>query len=149
MLLHLAPWTVTAHLLVGSTFCGTLLWIARDLAEDAPKPDARPLPTVASVLIVGTACVLFVQILLGGLVSSQAAGLACAHFPTCDGREYVPSLTGLVGIHVLHRIGACAVLVAFAALALSTRRLGRVGAVSRLGFRIVILQLALGAANVV
>ncbi len=149
VLLHLAPWTVTAHLLVGSTLCGALLWIARDLAEGAPAPDAQPLPTGASVLIVGTAVVLFVQILLGGLVSSQAAGLACAHFPTCDGREYVPSLTGLVGIHVLHRIGACAVLLAFAALVLQTRRLGRVGAVSRFGLRIVIVQFALGAANVV
>ena len=149
VLLHLAPWTVTAHLLVGSTFCGTLLWIARDLAEGEPAPDARPLPTGASVLIVGTAVVLFAQILVGGLVSSQAAGLACAHFPTCDGQEYFPSLTGLVGIHVLHRIGACAVLLAFVALVLSTRRLGRVGAVSRVGLRIVIVQLALGAANVV
>ena len=150
VLLRLAPWTVTAHLAVGSAFCATLLWVARDLAEEAPAPESRrPLPAGVGVLVVGVALALALQIVLGGLVSSHAAGLACAHFPTCDGRAWVPTLGGLVGLHVLHRLGAYAVGVGFVALALTTRRLGRVGALSRVGLRLVIVQIAVGAANVV
>ena len=50
---------------------------------------------------------------------------------------------------MLHRLGAYAVGAGFVALALTTRRLGRVGALSRVGLRLVIVQLAVGAANVV
>jgi cytochrome c oxidase assembly protein subunit 15 len=149
VLLLLAPWTVTGHLLVGSTFCATLLWIARDLSEGTHAQDPRPLPFGVSVLLLGVATVLLVQIALGGFVSSHVAGLACAHFPTCDGEAWAPSLHGLVGMHVLHRFGGYTVGLGFLALAIASRKHGRVGTLSRLGLRLVIVQIALGAANVV
>lgn len=49
--------------------------------------------------------VLFVQIMLGGSVSSHYAGLACPDFPTCNGLWF-PGFSGRVGIQFIHRLGA-------------------------------------------
>ena len=41
--------------------------------------------------------------MLGGLVSSRYAGLACPEWPTCNGGAWFPSWRGAVGLHLLHR----------------------------------------------
>jgi cytochrome c oxidase assembly protein subunit 15 len=130
VLLLLAPWTVTAHLLLGNSFCATLVWIALDLRErDLPpqraavEPGVRPLMLTVAVLLVA-------QMLLGGLVSSHMAGLACADFPTCDGRNALALLAGL------------------AALAWLTRRSARLGRLARASVYIALLQIAVGVLNV-
>ena len=150
VLLRLAPWTVTAHLLVGTSFCLVLLWSARDLFELGHGHPAErvPLSTSASILLALTALVLLAQITLGGLVSSHAAGLACASFPTCDGHSLAPSFTGLTGLHVIHRLCAYALFVSYLALAWLTRRAGLTGQLVRLGMRLVLLQIGIGALNV-
>jgi cytochrome c oxidase assembly protein subunit 15 len=81
-------------------------------------------------------------------VSSHYAGLACANFPTCDGQEFVPTLRGLVGIHVIHRLNGLLLLGAFVTLALQARSPGRVARLARLGTLLVVVQIAVGAANV-
>ena len=52
----------------------------------------------------------FAQIVLGGLVASSYAGLACPDWPTCNGGLWVPTLDGTVGLHVLHRFNGYAFL---------------------------------------
>jgi cytochrome c oxidase assembly protein subunit 15 len=151
VLYRLVPWTVTGHLLAGNTFCVLLLWISRDLAEPAPGHRPREkgaLPSGVRNMILAVAALVGLQVLFGGMVSSHAAGLACAHFPTCDGTSWAPTLHGLIGFHVVHRFGAYLVAAAFLVLAIGTRGVGRTGALARSGLRLVILQIALGVANV-
>ena len=95
-----------------------------------------------------TGVLLVLQIGLGGMVASHAAGLACADFPTCDGTQMFPTLEGLVGLQVLHRLIAFSLVASFGALAWVSRRSGRVGALTMAGLRLVIVQIVLGAANV-
>jgi cytochrome c oxidase assembly protein subunit 15 len=50
------------------------------------------------------------SIVLGGIVSSHYAGLACPDFPTCWG-SWWPVLEGLVGLQWFHRLGATVVFI--------------------------------------
>jgi cytochrome c oxidase assembly protein subunit 15 len=142
--LHLlASWTVTSHLLCGNLFAATLLWSALSFREWRP---AERSPRVFAATLVATGALL-VQMLLGGLTSSQYAGLACAEWPACADGVWFPELQGLVGLHLLHRWNAVLVLVAYAALFLATRR----HALSRLTgglLALVVAQVALGVVNV-
>jgi len=90
---------------------------------------------------------LVVQLLLGGLVSSQYAGLACSFFPTCVGISLVPQLSGLVGLHVLHRVNSLLLVAAFGALCFVARG-ERVGGLAWLALRLLLLQVGVGAVNV-
>jgi cytochrome c oxidase assembly protein subunit 15 len=98
--------------------------------------------------VVLVAVTVALQMLLGGLVSSHYAGLACAYFPTCDGVSIAPSLTGVVGLHVLHRLNGFLLLVAVAALSWMTARDSRLGFFAFLGLRLVLLQIFVGVMNV-
>jgi cytochrome c oxidase assembly protein subunit 15 len=155
VLLTLAPWTVTAHLLVGNAFAATLLWCASVLSDAARGPSragersGSALPARVRVLALATTAALLVQLALGGLVSSHYAGLACSSFPTCDGVSFVPSLRGLVGIHVLHRLGGYGLTLLFCSLVWVTRGSREpVARLARSGLRLVVLQIAIGVANV-
>jgi cytochrome c oxidase assembly protein subunit 15 len=148
VLLQLAPWTVTVHLLLGNTFCAALLWTAADLREAGRKTLRGPLPSAVRALATAAVILIVIQVALGGLVSSHAAGLACASFPTCDGRSFAPSLHGQVGIHVLHRATAFLLLGALAWLVWVARHEPRLGALARGSARLVLLQIVLGVINV-
>src|SRR5690606_19346557 len=83
------------------------------------------------------------QLALGGLVSSSHAGLACGTWPSCNGAAWFPTVEGLVGLQVLHRITAY-LLVAFALITLvSTRAQGRTGRAALLVFGLILVQVAL------
>ncbi len=112
-LLH--PKWVSSHLVIGLVFFSTILWLAFRIefqfgklfkfAENKlPTQTRRNLATLSVFVFF----ILFAQILLGGLVSSNYAGLACLDFPTCNG-QWFPELTGLVKFQVLHRLGALVV----------------------------------------
>ncbi len=149
VLLELAPWTVTVHLILGNTFCLTLLWIARDAFESARgRVEREPLPGAARGLMLLVAGCLLLQLILGGLVSSNYAGLACTTFPTCNGEQVVPQLSGKVGLHVIHRLNGALLLVGYSLLAWRTRGLGAVGLLARFGARLVFLQIFVGVASV-
>ncbi|HKC51460.1 MAG TPA: COX15/CtaA family protein [Myxococcota bacterium] len=150
VLLGLAPWTVTAHLATGNAFALALAWLARDLS-DASRSEARVPAKLApaGVRLVAVTCALVaLQLVLGGLVSSHSAGLACATFPLCNADSVAPTLQGPVGLHVLHRLNAYGVAAAFALLAWRLRFAGQSGRLAWTGLRLVFLQIAVGAANV-
>ena len=144
VLLGLAPWTVTAHLVTGNAFALSLAWLARD-ALDAARETPRPLASLSPAtarLVWATAALVGLQVVLGGLVSSHYAGLACgASFPLCNG-SLAPTLSGPVGLHVLHRTNAYALAAGWLALAWRAPGLAREGAA------LVVLQIIVGAANV-
>jgi heme A synthase len=116
--LRLAPWTVTAHLVIGNGFSLTLLWIACSLRDAAGERAARPpAPLASRRLALAAAALLLLQILLGGLMASRHAGPACPEWPACAGGVWFPTWSGNVGIHLLHRLNGYALLALLAAAA--------------------------------
>ena len=148
----LDPSVVSGHLAVGLLLFCTLLTIAL-LAREHARPagtgerEARPaglLPAFAAV----TALV-YAQAVLGGMVSTNHASLACPDWPRCNG-EWFPPLEGLVRLQVLHRFGAYLLAIAlFAGAGVSGR--SHDAAVRVVGMLVPVLavvQIALGVANV-
>jgi len=150
VLLGLAPWTVTAHLLTGNAFVISLVWLSRGLLEYAAAAPAPRIELPGSIVLLGAGCavLLVVQLGIGGLVSSNGAGLACATFPLCNSDSLAPTLSGQVGLHVLHRLNGYALCIAFAALAWRARGSARIGRLATAALAIVVLQVVVGIANV-
>jgi heme A synthase len=147
-LLH--PAVVASHLGVALLLFCTLLSIALaarsrslpDLEVPARTPGLLPLFTLATAMT-------YAQALLGGVVSTNGAGLACPDWPACNG-EMFPSLTGLVGIQVLHRWGAYALTAVMMLVAFRSRTAAdpvvRTAGPIVLGF--VLAQVAFGVLNI-
>lgn len=85
--LKLMPIIVTTHLLGGMLVLSLMTWLA------AREKRHAPLATTATRwtpwVIVGLV-LLFIQIALGGWVSTNYAALACMDFPTCHGEWFPP-----------------------------------------------------------
>jgi len=145
----LAAWTVTAHLVTGNAFALVLLLTALSLRESArPSEPRQPLPRAARSLLLSGAVLLGVQLVLGGLVSSRYAGLACPEWPRCNGGLWFPAWGGSVGLHILHRLNGYALTLLFVAAALAFRRALRLRALTIAISALLFLQLAVGVANV-
>ena len=147
--LKLAPWTVTAHLITGNFFVSTVFLLA--LAFRTKKDTHDILYTVSvrkRFWITAIGGLLLVQLGLGGLVSSQYAGMACPEWPTCNGGVWFPSWGGAVGLHLFHRIAAYALIVCLGVAAYSCRRDRRLRRTTALAFALGILQGSVGVASV-
>jgi heme a synthase len=140
----LASWTVTSHLLCGNAFAATLLWSTLSLR------DARPIriSPVALAATLVAATTLVVQVALGGLTSSQYAGLACTSWPACVDGVWFPSFEGPMGLHLLHRWNAMLVFGSYAALFVLTRKDAALARLTGALLGIVVVQIGLGIANV-
>lgn len=97
---------VTAHLFLGILFFVLLLTLHFKITRAFPVRD-QSTPKFIHFVTFGSVLVVFGQIILGGLVSSNYAGLACPDFPLCNG-AWIPPLEGNVAIQVIHRFGAYA-----------------------------------------
>lgn len=152
VLWQLQAGVVATHLGMGTAFFGLLLWMFLMLRSPAdavsPAPSGRGLVAWASALMV----IIYGQILLGGVVASNYAGLACADFPTCQGLWF-PPLTGPVGLQMIHRFGAYFVFMAVWVSWWVMRRREQASApvlrIANWMAFVVCLQLSLGVANVV
>jgi len=169
--LKLMPIIVTLHLLGGMTTLALLSWL---MARQRPVPAARPNtertpPAVKRWARIALA-VLFLQVMLGGWVSTNYAGMACTDVPTCHG-SLVPTMDfgegfspvrelgmtsqgtplsgeALTAIQWSHRVGA---VVAVGAILVSGILVVPVPALRPLGVAVVIIvlgQASLGIANV-
>ncbi|MGZ8993741.1 MAG: COX15/CtaA family protein [Burkholderiaceae bacterium] len=164
--MKLQPAIVTLHLLGGVGLLAILTWIA---LREAPTDSSIAAPRAHAMAVVALS-VVFVQIALGGWVSSNYAVMACPDFPFCQG-ELVPAMnfsdgftwwralgqTGdgeliqvqaLVAIHWTHRMFAFAVMASVGALIWQLWRSG----FETLGkglLGLLILQLLTGLSNVV
>ncbi len=147
--LLLAAETVTAHLVVGNTFNAILLLLALRLRGVA-RPRALPaVPRAARIALVAAGVLLASQVVLGGLVSSTYAGLACPDWPACSGGSWFPTWRGTVGLHLVHRWNAVLLLAAIGAAALVCRGVPRLGAIAGLAALLAVGQVLVGIANVV
>lgn len=112
VLLQLHEKTVTTHLAMGTLFFACCIWIYKSIKHERTSTVRSSIiqtipkqtnPARKFTLFVWVA--IFVQIILGGLVASYYAGTACSDFPLCNG-QFIPSLKGIVGLQVIHRLGA-------------------------------------------
>jgi heme a synthase len=101
---------VTLHLATGTMFFLIVLYMA--LKSRNPQIEATQDPEKLKLSNFGkhTLIAVYFQIILGGVVSSHYAGLACPDFPKCLG-EWWPAMTGNVPYQVLHRIGATVIFI--------------------------------------
>ena len=97
----LMPIVVTAHLLGGMLLLALMTWLAaRERPHAAVRASAaRWRPWAAAAL-----ALLFVQIALGGWVSTNYAALACMDFPTCHG-QWVPPMDLHGGFSLIRGLG--------------------------------------------
>lgn len=148
VLLRLHESTVTGHLVFGNAFASLLLWIALALREEA-APRLRPaLPTGLRRAVWAAAGLVALQVVLGGLVASSYAGMACPDWPTCNGGAWFPSWRGPVGLHLAHRTNAYAMVAVLLAVAWSTGRHAGVSRPLRVAAGLALAQVAVGVANV-
>ncbi|NYT62928.1 COX15/CtaA family protein [Alcaligenaceae bacterium] len=98
---QLMPVVVTSHLLGGMILLALMTWLAaREKAHAAISAQAAHwLPWMAGGLIL-----LFVQIALGGWVSTNYAALACMDFPTCHG-AWIPPMDFEGGYSLIRALG--------------------------------------------
>jgi heme a synthase len=167
--LLLKPVIVTLHLLGGMATLGLLVWLA---ARQFPRPTGSPLAATRLRPWAGLGLVVLAgQIALGGWVSANYAALACIDFPTCHGR-WMPAMDfahgfqvvrelgrtaagdhlsydALTAIHWSHRLGALFTLAYLGILGWHARRVPQAGHVATLVVLLLLVQLALGVANVV
>lgn len=99
--LKLQPVIVTIHLLLGVILLGALGWFASSQTPSpAIEPPARSWRGAAWLGLL----LLFLQIALGGWVSTNYAVLACADFPLCNG-QWVPPMDFAQGFHLWRSLG--------------------------------------------
>jgi cytochrome c oxidase assembly protein subunit 15 len=143
---------VAAHLIAGNGFaCATLLLSLafRSRARmSAHAPSPAPFPSASGLWIAAAACLLLVQLGIGGLVSSRYAAMACPEWPTCSGGVWFPSWSGSVGLHVVHRLTAYTLVGCLALAAAASWREPRLRAPTALACMLGVLQLGVGIANV-
>ncbi len=144
----LAEWTVASHLLAGNTFCALLLVIALGLREQDVGVSTHEVTAVARGVATGLVLLVPVQLVLGGFVAGSHAGLACGTWPSCNGAGWFPTMEGLVGLQVVHRIVAYT-LAGLAVVNVAVQGRSPVGrGPARMLLSLVVLQIAIGVANV-
>lgn len=153
---QLRPMIVALHLLGGMTTLALLAWLAWGGASPVRR-SGLPRGLARGILVL-----LLAQIVLGGWVSANGAGLACPDLPLCRG-EWWPTMDfsagfglshalggldidALVAIQVAHRLGAITVLAGVVLLAWRLFRTSA-GAASLL-LALVSGQVMIGMANV-
>jgi cytochrome c oxidase assembly protein subunit 15 len=146
VLLQLRAGVVATHLAMGTGFFVLLLWMHL-VARGAPRVDVG-VGLGRWTIFVGS-CI-YGQLLLGGLVASNYAGHVCTEFPTCQNGIWFPSFSGMLGLHLIHRLGAYFV---FAVLVTNFALMRRSGVDSLRRWSswmlvLVFVQIALGVANV-
>ncbi|MEQ1833955.1 MAG: COX15/CtaA family protein [Candidatus Eisenbacteria bacterium] len=149
----LDPNVVSGHLAVALLLFVTLLTlgaIARREAEPAAAAPAAAAPAPALLSGFGFATVaIWLQAVLGGMVSTNHASLVCRDWPTCNG-DWFPPMTGLVGLQMSHRYGAYLLATLLGVLAWRARGasdpfIARAGS---LLFVLVLLQAGIGILNI-
>ncbi len=165
--LKLQPVIVTIHLLLGMSLLGLLSWHAmRQSAQPAIAPEAAVLRWPGLIAMV----VLFIQIALGGWVSTNYAALACGGFPLCQGAllpqmdvehgftlwrhlgmtaagDYLP-FEALVAIHWAHRAFALVAMAVIGWISHKALRLQGLRPIARGLSWVLLLQFCIGIATV-
>ena len=144
VLATLKPLLVTIHLGTGFFFLGLLLWIYLRLKYQKVAATFWHGGGFALLTLLA-----YVQILLGGWVAANHAGLACPDFPTCFG-ALVPPLEGLVGYQFFHRVGAFVLLffLIFYSVCMNKTLKSYFKKQMLVLLKLIVIQIVLGVANI-
>jgi cytochrome c oxidase assembly protein subunit 15 len=165
--LRLQPAVVTTHLLGGiALFALLLMQRNRVIAQPALAPEAGRLHGWAMLALL----LVFLQIALGGWVSSNYATLACRDFPTCQGSWWPPMdiaagfelwrplgmtadgaglpFAALTAIHYAHRLMAYLALLVVGLLAWRVRQIAGLERIGRGLLIVLAAQLVTGLTNI-
>lgn len=140
---------VTLHLALGTGLYGCMQWIYFAIRRETGATEAVEVSKGLGFWLRLTLLVVYGQILLGGLVASHYAALVCTEFPLCHGK-FIPTFEGIIGLQVIHRLGAYVTFGVVTAGFFWTRKhmspvLAKYG---RWLFLLVLVQMALGIANI-
>ncbi len=144
---------VVAHLLLAGIFLMVNLWLYISLKGVALGARARTISRGFSIAAWTTFVIILSQMTLGGLVASNYAALVCTDFPLCHGK-FIPTLKGILGLHVMHRLGAylsglAVLLLAFWAWREKDRIPGDLRPYTSWMAALVVLQIVVGILNVI
>ena len=169
--LKLMPAVVTLHLLGGLVLVALL--VRQAVAYEHARKGLGPMQVAPGLryALFATLALVWVQVALGGWVSTNYAVLACTDFPTCQGSWWPPMAFGqgfelwrplgmtsggehiafaaLTAIHYTHRLAAYLVFAALLALAWQFHRAGVLRPQARWITSLALLQFATGLSNVV
>ena len=143
----LDPNVVSGHLAMALLLFSALLvlgLVARHESRAGEAAAARPAGLRPWFGIAAGA--IWLQAVLGGMVSTNHASLVCPDWPTCNG-EWFPPLSGLIGLQMAHRYGAYLLIAYLGALAFRSRRAPQVRALGTTLFVLVLLQGVIGVVN--
>ncbi|MEG0920102.1 MAG: COX15/CtaA family protein [Comamonas sp.] len=168
--MKLFPAIVTLHLLGGTVLLMLLTVQATRQTQFADNLGLTPVPRVLRMLIAVVAALVFVQVILGGWVSTNYAVLACTTFPQCNGAWWPAmnfdgfqvwrplgfladgahiSYEALVAIHYVHRLFAYLVIAGLLWLGWRLRTVLGLAQQHRWVIGLTVLQFATGLSNVV
>ena len=171
--MKLFPAIVTLHLLGGMVLLTLLTMQSVRYAQSRGEQPVVPLHSSTRLLVLATFALLWLQIGLGGWVSTNYAVLACSDFPTCQ-NSYWPamdfrqgftlwrelgangqgidggniSFQALTAIHYVHRLSAYVVFAFMLILALRLYRLRPMRSQAQWLAGLALLQMATGLGNV-
>ncbi|MBI4237052.1 MAG: COX15/CtaA family protein [Deltaproteobacteria bacterium] len=148
---ELEPLIIATHLALSWLFLALILAMTFRASDSAGVNVGASVAPPRGLLNFGylALAILVMQAILGALVSTSHAGLACPDFPMCQGMWW-PEMHGAVALHMSHRLGALAAFLTLGGFGLLGRRV--VASADRFPFRllllVLVLQLALGIANI-
>ena len=171
--MKLFPAIVTLHLLGGMLLLALLKIQSVRYAQSCGEQPVVPLHSTTRLLVLATFALLWLQIALGGWVSTNYAVLACSDFPACQNsfwpamdfhqgftlwRELGASGQGIEGgnisfqaltaIHYAHRLSAYVVFAFMLILAFRLYRLQPMRSHAQWLAGLAVLQVATGLGNV-
>jgi cytochrome c oxidase assembly protein subunit 15 len=144
VLLQLHSKVVAAHLGMGTGFFALLVWEYLSLSKAGSISGVSKNLKIWAGFLMGA---LYGQILLGGLVASHFASLVCTDFPTCHG-QWFPTFSGIIGLHVIHRLGAYTIFALALANLIVMWRKPQLRNISGWIFALICMQVGIGIANV-
>ncbi len=150
VLLKLHDKIVATHLALGTGFLALSLWIYLSVKFKTTFPGSASTTSAKKIawIVLGS---VYAQILLGALVASNYAANVCTEFPLCHG-EFIPTLKGTIGLHVIHRLGAYTLTIIIISCFVYVRKYIACPEIRRWMNHALIaltLQVALGISNVV
>ncbi len=168
--MKLFPAIVTLHLLGGLVLLALLKIQSVRYAQAQGEQSPVPVSDRVRLLVLATFALLWLQIALGGWVSTNYAVLACTDFPSCQGSLWPAmdfkqgftlwrelgagrdganiSFQALTAIHYVHRLSAYIVFAAMLVLAARLYRIRALRPQAQWLLGLALLQVATGLGNV-
>jgi protoheme IX farnesyltransferase len=125
------------------------LGVAVDGPGPAPTPGRAALSSYWRLVVVTTGLT-YLLLVVGGLTRAMGAGWVCAGWPLCNGQLLPFGMSGLVDLHLTHRLLAYTVAGLVAAITwMTVRTPGMPPAIRRVVYSLIVVLLAQGTIGAV